>query len=373
MADPITWPVTTDVGPGLSGVIATETRFVPLDGPAASTDLEETSFLLLTGLSADADAAAYGAYRRKLRASRVLPDAVVSLVGDLPPETHPTRLLRAGISALGCHELSVTDDLAGERHWRELRLVGQVAGLVGAVVRHRRGQPLVDPPPEESLAASLLAALLDRPPSPEAVSALDLLWVLYATHGLDAPTFTSMVVASCRADPYANVVAGLSALRGPREGGAGERVLAQVLPLADPAEARAWVGATLSAGGLIAGFGHGGSRTPDPRVPVLRAATVAFARRAGREDLIATWRALEEAAGPALAAKGVHVNVNFHGALLLYLLGADGPLVPCLLAVARMAGLVARVSASLDDIRLYRPLSRYVGAPPRALPEGRSA
>jgi citrate synthase len=37
--------------------------------------------------------------------------------------------------------------------------------------------------------------------------------VLYAAHGMDAPTFTSMVVASCLADPYYSVVAGLSAMR----------------------------------------------------------------------------------------------------------------------------------------------------------------
>ena len=34
------------------------------------------------------------------------------------------------------------------------------------------------------------------------------------------------------------------------------------------------------------------------------------------------------------------------------LLGADGPLIPCCFAVARMAGLVAFVRESLDDIRL---------------------
>ncbi len=49
------------------------------------------------------------------------------------------------MSALGCHELSVGDDLAGDRHWREMRIVGQVAGLVEEIIRHRRGLPTNQP------------------------------------------------------------------------------------------------------------------------------------------------------------------------------------------------------------------------------------
>ena len=65
-----------------------------------------------------------------------------------------------------------------------------------------------------------------------------------------------------------------------------------------------------------------------------------------------------------LAARGLHVNINFYASLLFHLLGADPPLLPCLLAVGRLAGLVALVRESLDDIRLFRPLSRYVGPTP---------
>ncbi len=73
----------------------------------------------------------------------------------------------------------------------------------------------------------------DHDPDPEDVHSLNLLWVLFADHGLDAPTFTSMVVASTLADPYYNVVAGLSALRGFKLGGAGENVLKQILQIAN--------------------------------------------------------------------------------------------------------------------------------------------
>jgi citrate synthase len=294
---------------------------------------------------------------------------VIDLLGGLDPHTHPTRLLRAGISAVGCHELSEHDDLAGSRQWQELRVVGQVAAIAGAIASHRKGRPAPLAPAEMSLAATTLEAVNGRTPEPDEVRALDLLWVLYAAHGLDPPTFTALVAASCLADPYATVVAAISGLRGPRFGGAAETVLDQLLSVRSPGAAETWVRSTLARGELIAGFGHHLYRMPDPRVVLLRKRAATHARRSGREELFEVARAVEDAATRALAPRGVHVNVNYWGAVLFHLLGADPAMVPCLLAVGRMAGLVALVREALDTIRIFRPLSRSVGPEERQLPE----
>jgi len=374
-ADHVDWPVTTDVGPGLAGVVAAETRVmwmdpssgnlsyrgVPIDELAAGRDFEEVAHLLITGREAGEDAPGLIDFRRRVRSSRSLPRDVVELIRSLDATTHPTRMLRAGVSALGCHELSVEDDLAGTRHWEELRIVGQVAALVGAICGYRAGHTPHAVREGCSLAEGLLAALNDREPQADEVRALDLLWILYAAHGLDAPTFTSMIVASCLADPYYNIVAGLSALRGSKTGGAGEGVLDQLLSLRDASEADAWVRQTLEEGGIIAGFGHRAYRMPDPRVAILRKEAAAMARSRGRADLFEVARAVESAATRALAPREVFININFYGALLFHLLGADPPLTPCLVAVGRMAGMAALVREALDTIRLYRPVSRYVG------------
>lgn len=90
-----------------------------------------------------------------------------------------------------------------------------------------------------------------------------------------------------------------------------------------------------------------------------------MARAHGRRKFFEVARAVEAAATAALAPRGVHINVNFYGALLCHLLGADPSLVPCLIAIGRMAGTAALVREALGGIRLYRPLSRYVGAEER--------
>jgi citrate synthase len=384
----VEWPVATDVAPGLRGVIAAATRVMwldpssgrlayrgePIESLALEPDFERTAFLLIRGRPAAEDPAGWDAFRDSLRAGSRIPDDVIALVRDMDPATHPTRLLRAGVSALGCHELSAEDDLAGDRHWREFRILGQVAELVCEIIRFRRGlEPRGGCRGRESLAERLLASLGEASPDAEDVRLLDLLWVLYAANGLAAPAFTSLIVASCLADPYYNVVAGLSALRGPREGGAAESVVRSIVALDDAAAAEDWVRRTVAAGRRIPGFGHPEYRMPDPRVVLLRKAAATAARRTDRLRLYEVARAVEDAATRELAPRGVHVNVNLYGALLFHLLGADAELVPCLIAAARTAAFVALVRESLDSIRLYRPRGRYVGPPERSVPSRRTA
>ncbi len=378
----LAWPVESEVGPGLSGAVACGTRVarldpgggtlelrgVPIEELAERPDFERVAFLLIEGRRAEEDPEGWAGCRARLRAGRNLPREVIELIYGLDPGIHPTRLLRAGVSALGCHVMRGTGEQDPARRWEEMTLIGQVCGLVAVVARRRRGLPPLEPDPDSSLAEGLLRVLLDRTPEAEEVRALDLGWILYADHGLDAPTFTSMIVASTLADPYYNIVAGLSALRGPRQGGAGEEVLRQVLALRDGRVARAWVRGMLAQGWRIPGFGHRLYRRPEPRVEIFREWAARLARARGRELLYDVVRAVEEEAGPPLAKKGVYVNINLYAAPLFHLLGAETALVPCLVAVGRMAGLAARVREYLAHNRLFRPLARYVGPGERHFP-----
>ncbi len=375
-ADDVVFPLTSDVETGLSGVVACKTAIGCID-PAAGTlsyrgrdiesltgmTFEEVAFLLIVGADSETDQVKFTQFSEEIRKARNIPPQVYDILQSLPKDTHPTRLLRASISALGCFEAQLNDSSATQIAWQDLSIFGQIAGLVGMIAQFRGGKPSVRSNETDGIAESLFIALNDKTPTATEVKLFNLVLSLYADHGLDAPTFTGMIVGSCLADPYYNVVAGLSALRGPLLGGTGERVLRQLLNLRDAHVARSWAKTMLSQGYIIPGFGHRMYRQNDPRAVILREHSEKYAASLGHERLLNVFRAVEDEVSPVLADKGIHININFYAALIFHMLGSEPEMIPCLYAVGRMAGLVARVREYVTANRIFRPLGDYVGPP----------
>ncbi|MBU0518216.1 citrate/2-methylcitrate synthase, partial [bacterium] len=265
----VEWPVTTSTAHGLSGVIACETkvawvnpnsgdlyyRGIPIEELADSATFEEVAYLLVEGKHWKKRPNEFQSFCERLHRVRQMPAEVLQIIASQPAESHPTRLLRAAVSALGCFEMYSRENEEEKHHWEDVWMISQVAALVGHIARYRNGlKPLISDY-RQSLAKDMLYMILNSKPSAEQVRLLDLLWVLYADHGLDAPTFAGLVVGSTVADPYYIIVASLSALRGPLLGGATERVIQMLLGLRDANVAEAWTKGMLAKGYIIPGFG----------------------------------------------------------------------------------------------------------------------
>ena len=61
--------------------------------------------------------------------------------------------------------------------------------------------------------------------------------------------------------------------------------------------------------------------------------------------------------------KNLNANVDFYSATVYYSLGIPTDLFTPIFAIARCSGWCAHVLEQLEDNRLYRPLSQYVGEP----------
>ncbi len=374
-AQKVEWPVTTTTSAGLSGVIACETkvawvnpntgelsyRGIPIQDIADSATFEEVAYLLVEGKNCKLHPEKFQSFCHRLHRVRQMPEQIWQIISSQPKDAHPTRLLRAAVSACGCFDIIPNDDIAPDHHWEDVWIISQVAALVGLIARHRKGlKPLISDY-RQSLSKDMLYMILNHKPSKEQVRLLDLLWILYADHGLDAPTFTGMVVGSAKADPYYNIVAGLSALRGPLVGGVVERVIKMFIGLRDANVAREWTEGMLSRGYRIPGFGHRTFHHPDPRAIIIRKYLPEYARTDEQKLLLEVATTIENTASPYLNEKGVFTNLNFYAALLFHFLEVEPEMVPCFYAVGRMAGLVARVREYLKNNHLLRPTERYSG------------
>ena len=110
----------------------------------------------------------------------------------------------------------------------------------------------------------------------------------------------------------------------------------------------------------IMGIGHRVYKTLDPRAPHLRAMAAKLSEKIGEPKWI---RMSERIAQLMKEKKNLNANVDFYSATVYYSLGIPTDLFTPIFAIARCSGWCAHVLEQLEDNRLYRPLSQYVGEP----------
>ena len=106
------------------------------------------------------------------------------------------------------------------------------------------------------------------------------------------------------------------------------------------------------------GIGHRIYKVLDPRAPHLKR----MARKLTEELGEPKWIEMSERIAHLMEEKkGLNANVDFYSATVYYSLGLPTDLFTPIFAIARTSGWTAQVLEQLEDNRLYRPLTKYVG------------
>jgi citrate synthase len=179
--------------------------------------------------------------------------------------------------------------------------------------------------------------------------------ILCADHELNVSSFTARCVASAGSDPYAVVIAGLSALAGPKHGGSGARVEAMLRSMRGERDVRAAITARLRRGERLDGFGHPLYVAGDPRAAMLM--DMLRERYAASGELRLILR-VEAAAATLIREKP---NVDFALAAVARVLGlpAGSPLM--LFAIGRTIGWIGHAIEQYATDQLIRPRAKYIG------------
>jgi citrate synthase len=317
---------------------------------------EETAFLLIHGhLPASAE---YRTFVSDLRANQKLSPGVLRALKGLPTGADAMASLRVGLAWLALeHPVKVPpsheDALA-----QGLRLIGVTPTLVAASHRIRTGQKPILPKKSLSFAGNFLAMTTGTQPSAESERAFDTALILRADNELNPSTFAARVTAATGADVFGSVLAGLSALAGPRHGWHTRNVIAAVEEIGAPELVADWVRQRLAQKRKIPGFGHVVYHGEDPRSEVLRSLAEAECQRAGLWPLFRTARELEVI---VVRETGQHPIVDFYLAPLYRALGLPTELFTAVFAVSRMCGWVAHILEQYGDEKLLRPRAEYIG------------
>jgi len=356
---------------GLEGIVATTSSICFIDGDrgvlayrgidihdlAEHSTFEETCHLLWFGaLPRSNELADTG---KRLREERKLDPAIINLLRQAPKQAKPMDVLRTAVSALSFYDADEKSNDHEANIRKSIRLTSQIAMIVAAFDRIRKGKPVVEPDRSVSHSANFLLMLNGEKPSATAERALDIALILHADHELNASTFAARVTAATLADMHSAITSAIGALKGPLHVGANEAVFTLLEKIsssgADPVEQ---VRGILAQKKKIPGFGHLVYHTEDPRATHLRKMSQELGKSQGESKWFDYSTKIEQF---MKADKKLNANVDFYSASTYHSLGLALDLFTPLFAVSRISGWAAHVIEQLDDNRLIRPRADYIG------------
>jgi citrate synthase len=298
---------------------------------------------------------------RELRSQRQLPDQVIDFLKSAPKDANPMDVMRTAISMLGLYDPDNGKEITPEMNRRRASSITAKIGVIAAYFhRARQGKSL--PPVRDDLteAEHFLYLMCGEPQSKEASDTLDVAFILHADHGMNASTFSARVTISTLSDFYSAITSAIGTLKGPLHGGANEGVIHMLEEIGTPDKVDAYIEKQLAEKKKIMGIGHRVYKTLDPRAPHLRAMAVKLSEKLGEPKWIKMSQRIAEL---MKEKKNLNANVDFYSATVYYSLGIPTDLFTPVFAIARCSGWCAQVLEQLEDNRLYRPLSEYVGEP----------
>ncbi len=362
---------TTHAPKGLEGVVATNSKICFIDGDrgvlayrgidihelADHSTFEETCYLLWFGKLPTRPELLE--LQGRLSAERKLDPGILTILRNAPAHALPMDVLRTAVSALSFYDPDEKNNDHNANVAKAIRLTSQIAMIVAAYDRIRKGRPVVEPDRALSHAANFLLMLNGTPPSATAERALDIALILHADHELNASTFAARVTAATLSDMHSAITSAIGALKGPLHGGANEAVFHILEAIdasgSDPVE---YVKGMLAQKKKIPGFGHRVYHTEDPRATHLRVMSRDLGNSSGQSKWFAMSQKIEEF---VMADKHLNANVDFYSASTYHTLGIDVDLFTPIFAVSRISGWAAHVMEQLDDNRLIRPRAEYLG------------
>jgi citrate synthase len=355
----------------MEGIVATTSKICYIDGDggvlayrgidihelADHSNFEETCYLLWFGkLPARGE---LQGLRERLAAERKLDPAIVDLLRTAPRQAVPMDVLRTAVSALSFYDPDSRKNDHDANVAKSIRLTSQIAMIVAAYDRIRKGLPVVEPDRSLSHAANFLLLLNGQRPSPTAERALDIALILHADHELNASTFAARVTAATLSDMHSAITSAIGALKGPLHGGANEAVFRILESIdskkVDPID---YIKDMLAQKKKVPGFGHRVYHTEDPRATHLRKMSRDLCESSGQ----AKWYDMSSRIEAFVKAeKKLNANVDFYSASTYHALGIDLDLFTLVFSVSRISGWAAHVIEQLDDNRLIRPRADYEG------------
>jgi len=200
---------------------------------------------------------------------------------------------------------------------------------------------------------------------PKLVRAIEILFILHAEHELNCSTAAIRHMTSSQSDIYTGLAGAVTALYGPRHGGANEAVLRMLEEIGSVKNIPAFMQAVKEKKKVLQGFGHRVYKNFDPRATIVRKIADDVFQVVGRESLIDIAMELEKIAltDKYFIERKLYPNVDFYSGVIYKALGIPTEMFTIMFTLPRMAGWLAHWDEFVEDPenKIVRPRQIYLG------------
>jgi citrate synthase len=339
---------------------------------AARSTFTEVAYLLLYGdLPTKRQLEEFSTF---LNESSLIHEDMLHFFVGFPRGSHPMGILATTVASLST--FYPIPEVMDEKAERQIlaNLISQIRTIAAISYKKSIGEPLVYPSYKLRYVPNFLNMMFSSPVKEsgldeDIVRAIDLFLILHADHEQNCSTSTVRLTGSSLANVYAVISAGISALWGPRHGGANQEVIRMLERIhAEHGDGTEYVkrAKDRNTPDRLMGFGHRVYKNFDPRAKILKEACHTLLKKPGMNDpLFDIALRLEEIAlkDEYFISRNLYPNVDFYSGLILRAAGIPYDMFTVLFAIGRTPGWLAhwREMYHGEDFRIMRPRQVYVG------------